>query len=367
MPEIKEVRSPSDLKDFIKLPFSIYRNDPLWTPELIRDQREYFSEKNPFLRENRVRLYVAKKNGMVTGRIASIINHTHLRLHNDSTGFFGFFESVDEMDTASILFRTVEGDLKLDGLKRIMGPMNFSTNEQCGFLVEGFETPPMIMTPHTPPYYNRLAEESGYMKAKDLLAFITDVPDRLPGKVERAASIAERQGISTRRVSKKTFMEDLRAFQEIYNNSWKDNWGFVPLGDEELRFLGKKLKPVYVPEMTLVAEKKGLPVGFIGLLPDLNMVLRKMNGRLTPLSIFRAMMEYRKIRQARLLLLGIRPGFRHRGVDGLLFRDAFSHVRGRYDRVEFSWILEDNLPVIRLAEMINGQIYKRYRIYEKPL
>lgn len=368
MVEIRRVDSKKDLSEFIKLPFRLYKDDPLWAGELIHDQKLYFSRKNPFVRKNDVRFFVALKHGKVVGRIASIINRTHISTHNEMVGFFGFFETVNDIEVSSKLLGTVEDTLKTAGMKAVRGPMNFSTNEECGLLITGYDSPPMIMTPHNPPYYNQLLLADGYKKIKDLLAFITNIPEKLPDKVDRVASIAKRNGVTTRKVTKKTFFNDLKAFQEIYNDAWKDNWGFVPLEDDELRFLGKRLKPVFVPELTLVAERDREPIGFIGLLPDFNRVLRKMKGRLTPVSILKAIFEYRKIKELRLLLLGIRPKYRNRGVDALLFSDAFPHVRTKgYEKVEFSWILEDNLPVIRLVEMINGRLYKKFRIYEKDI
>lgn len=368
MIEVRRVESKKDLLEFIKLPFKLYKDDPFWAGELLHDQKQYFSLKNPFIKKNDVKLFIALKNGVTLGRIASILNRAHIEKHNERTGFFGFFESVNDGEVSSKLLQTVENTLIDSGMNSIRGPMNFSTNEQCGFLIEGFDTPPMIMTPHNPGYYNQLLEASGYKKAKDLLAFITDVPEKLPDKVERVASIARKNGVITRRVTRKTFYDDLKAFQEIYNDAWKDNWGFVPLEDDELQFLGKRLKPVFVPELTLVAEKNGEPIGFLGLLPDFNRVLRRMKGKLSPVSVLKAIFEYRKIKELRLLLLGIRPKYRNRGVDALLFSDAFPHVRGKgYERVEFSWILEDNLPVIRLVEMIEGRLYKKFRVYEKSV
>jgi hypothetical protein len=224
------------------------------------------------------------------------------------------------------------------------------------------------MTPHNPPYYNDMMEKYGMRKAKDLYAFIHSVRESLPEKVLRVAVIAEKRGITVRPVEKKRFNEEMRVFKEVYNSAWEKNWGFIPLTDEELDYLGERLKQIAVPELTLIAEDNGEPVGFMGLLPDFNYVLKHMNGNLNPLTILKALYYSRKITDLRLLLLGIKREYRNRGVDALLFREGFAGVRkGGYKRIEFSWILEDNIAVQRIIDMIGGRLYKRYRVYEKEI
>lgn len=284
------------------------------------------------------------------------------------TGFFGFFESVSDQEVSNALLYTVCNELKGRGMKTIRGPMNFSTNEECGFLVEGFGLYPMLMTPYNPPYYDSLMKGYGMQKAKDLFAFIHDVRHKLPEKVLRVAAIAEKRGIRVRPADKKRFNEEMRIFKDVYNSAWEENWGFIPLTDEELDYLGGRLRQIAVPELTLIAEDDGKPVGFMGLLPDFNYVLKQMKGSLNPVTILKALYYARKIKDLRLLLLGIKREYRNRGVDALLFREGFEGIRkGGYRRVEFSWILEDNLPVQRLVEMIGSRLYKKYRIYEKAL
>lgn len=362
-----EAKSQREIEEFIGFPFSLYRDDPFYSPELIRDQREHLSDKNPFFRHSKVKYFLIKAGGETLGRVASIVNLLHNEYHMEKTGFFGFYESVDSREAASGLLGAVSEDLRYAGMERMRGPMNFSTNEQCGFLVEGFDTPPMLLTPYNPAYYSVLMSDCGLEKVKDLLAYIRTLPEELPDKVMRVAEIAERRGIRVREVQKKRFIEELMVFKEIYNRAWAENWGFVPMTDEELKYMGRRLKPVVVTRLTLIAEKDGEPVGFLGLLPDFNLVLRSMKGRLTPSSILRAFLNYKKMRDLRLLLLGVTPFYRRRGVDALMFREAFKYIKGRYDRVEFSWILEYNEPTKRLVEMIEGTEYKRYRIYEKAL
>jgi len=330
--------------------------------------REQFSIKNPFFQHAEVEYFLARKSEKTLGRVVSIINRRHIDFHNERAGFFGFFESVNDQEVSRCLLDAVRDALKAKGMTIMRGPMNFSTNEECGFLIEGFHNVPMLMTPHNPPYYNDMMEQYGMQKAKDLYAFIYTVKESLPEKVLRVAAIAEKRGVQVRPVDKRKFHEEMLVFKEVYNSAWKKNWGFIPLTDEEMQHLGERLKQIAVPELTLIAEDDGEPVGFMGLLPDFNYVLRHMKGRLNPVSILKALYYSRKITDLRLLLLGIKKEYRNRGVDALLFREGFKGVKsGGYKRVEFSWVLEDNIPVQRIVEMLGGRLYKKYRIYEKPV
>jgi hypothetical protein len=366
--EVIEVKSKKDLDDFIKLPCSLYSKDSLYVPPLIKEMQRQFSDKNPFFLHAKARYFLSKKDGKFAGRIISIINQRYIELHNERAGFFGFFESINNQEVASALLDRVSETLRKEGIEIIRGPMNFSTNEECGFLIEGLNEPPLLMTPYNPPYYNVLMEGYGMKKAKDLYAYICDIPGELPEKILRVAEIAEKRGVRVRPIDRKEFDSEMRIFRDIYNSAWEKNWGFIPITEEETIHLAHRLKSIVVPELTLIAEKDNLSVGFMGMLPDFNFVLKKMEGKLNPLTLVKAIYYSKKIRDLRLLLLGIRSGYRNKGVDALLFREGFKGVKkGGYKRVEFSWILEDNIPVQRLVEMIGGRLYKKYRIYEKRL
>ncbi|TAL25682.1 MAG: hypothetical protein EPN94_04800 [Nitrospirae bacterium] len=363
-----EVKTAKDLDEFVRFPFFLYSKDTCYVPQLIKETIEQFSDKNPFFKHSTVRYFIAEKEGKCAGRIASIVNQRHIKFHDEKAGFFGFFECANDPEVSSSLLDKACIELKKEGMELIRGPMNFSTNEECGFLFEGFNEPPMLMTPYNMPYYNELMETYGMDKSKDLYAFIYYVKDKLPEKILRVAAIAEKRGITVRPVEKKNFSEEMKAFKEVYNSAWEKNWGFIPLTDEELDYLGSRLKQIAVPDMTLIAEDKGKPVGFMGMVPDFNYVLRQMNGKINPMTIMKALYYSRKIKDLRMLLLGIRAEYRNKGVDAILFREGFKGVKkGGYKRVEFSWILEDNIPIQRLVEMIGGRLYKKYRIYEKRL
>lgn len=366
--DVIEVRSRKELGQFIDFPYTLYAHDPLYAPPLKREIREHLTAKNPFFRHADVTYFLAEKDGKIAGRVASIINRRHREFHNEDAGFFGFFESVDAPEVSGRLLDRAARDLRMKGMKMMRGPMSFSTNEECGLLIEGFDFPPMLMTPYNPPYYRDLIEHYGMEKIKDLFAYHYDVQETPPEKVVRVAAIAEKRGIRTRSLDKKNFQEEMRVFREVYHSAWEQNWGFIPLTDDELSYLADRLKQIVVPELTLIAEDQGVPVGFLGLVPDFNSVLRRMHGRLTPFSLMKAVYYSRKITGLRLLLLGIRRAYRNRGVDALLIRDAFRGIKkGGYREVEFSWILEDNIPIQRIIEMADGRHYKTYRIYEKSL
>lgn len=367
--EIKEASKKSDLDAFIKFPLRLYADDPFYVPQLTRDLKVHYSAANPFLRQAEVKFFLAFKDGRPVGRIASVINPDHNNYHNENTGFFGFFESVNDPRVAEALLKSVAAELNRKGLRVMRGPMNFSTNDECGFLIQGYDSLPVLMMPYNPPYYNDLMAGSGMAKAKDLYAynyFFTGTP---PEKVVRVAALAKKKGITVRPIDMKNFLRDMGGFKEVYNSAWKDNWGFIPLSDEELSYSAGRLKQLVIPEFTLLAELNGETVGFLGFLPDFNSVLKQMHGRLTPITLAKALYYSRKITGLRVLLYGTKPEYRNRGVDAALLAVGYDNIikRGGYRNVEFSWILEDNVPVQRIIEMFGATLYKKYRIYEKKI
>lgn len=368
MIEVIPADDKKNFKEFINLPFRLYSNDPLWVPPLISDIKEQFSAQNPFFGHGEVMPFIARISNRTVGRITAIHNQIHVDFHNEKAGFFGYFDCIDENNVARRLFEETGKWLGIKGLTLMRGPMNFSVHEECGLLVEGFDESPMIMMPYNFSYYQKLIENCGLTKAKDLYAYITEVMTDFPDKVHRVGKIAESQGIRVRSVNLKHFLEEMMIFKGIYDSAWEKNWGHIPMTDKELEHMVKKLKPVIVPELVLIAESNNGPVGFMMFLPDLNYVLKKINGKLFPFGIFKALWYSRKIKNVRLLLLGIKEGFRRRGVDSLLFIEGLKvlHKIG-YEKMELSWVLEDNYPVQRIIETMQGRLYKKYRIYEGKL
>lgn len=366
--KIIEVKDKKGLNDFVTFPLSLYKNNPLYASPLIKDMMEHLSEKNPFFSKAKAKFFIAYREGKPAGRIAGIVNYAHLEFHNDSAGFFGLFECIKDGDVARALFDAVKQFLREKGLKIMRGPMNLSTNEECGFLYEGFDTPSMIMIPYNFWYYNELAESYGMKKVKDLYCFIVDVPKELPSKIERIARYAEQQGIKARTVNLKNLKEELYAFMEVYNEAWRQNWGFIPITKEEIDYMAEKLKPIAIPELVIIAEKDSEPIGFFGAIPDFNEVLRRIKGRLTPLAIVKALYYRRKIESMRLLLFGVKRDFRRKGVESIMLREAFKGaVKYGFKKCEFSWILEDNYDTINLTQIVGAKRYKTLRIYEKKI
>ena len=369
--EITEVKTKKDLREFIKLPFALYGADPMYSPLPVTEQKKHFNpDKNPFYKDAQVKLFLLEKDGKISGRIASVIDRRHLAYHGDGAGFFGFYESVNDVAVARALLDRVEAELKGAGLRTMRGPMSFSTNDEFAFQIEGFREPPMIMTPYNPPWYNDLMAACGMKKAKDLVAYIRDMALPLPEKVRRVAGLAEKKGVAVRLADMKKLNRELSVFREVYNSSWKDNWGFIPITPEEVDVMAEQLKGVLVPELTIIAQAGEGPVGFLGIVPDVNQVLRVLRGRLTPLRIIKALYRFPRIDALRLMLLGVKKEWRGRGVEALMIKKGFEGIKKfgkKYKRIEFSWILEDNLPVIHISEMIGGHVYKRYRVYEREI
>ena len=368
MIEVLPADDKKTFKEFLHFPFQLYTKDSLWVPPLLRDIKEQFSPRNPFFKHAEVTPFIAHFHGNVVGRIAAIYNEAHIQFHREKAGFFGFFECIDENAVAKALIDRVKHWLRSKGISLLLGPMNFSSNEEWGLLVQGYDHSPSLMMPYNLPYYQSLLEVCGFTKAKDLFAYELDIPEKLPEKTYRVASIAEKQGVTVRPVNIKDFQREMSVFKSVYNSAWEKNWGFVPMTDEEIEYMAKKLKTIIVPELALIAECNGKAIGFMMCLPDFNYVLKKLNGRLFPFGVLKALWYSRKIKNLRLLLLGITQGYRRRGVDALLFTEALKASKGKgYKKVEFSWILEDNYPAKRIIETMNGRLYKIYRIYETEI
>lgn len=365
---IETVEDERGLKDFIKLPWKIYKNDPFWVPPLIQDQKAIFSKDNPFYEHADVSLFLAKEKEMTVGRIAAIINYKHIEFHQEKAGFFGFFESIPNYDVAKGLLNTAKDWLKDSGMEIIRGPMNFSTNEECGLLIEGFDSSPLLMMPYNPPYYADYIERYGLKKAKDLFAYIIDVPKELPERILKTAEIAKGHGIKVRKIDMKNFDREIGAFKDVYNSAWSKNWGFIPMTDKEIKWMAKRLKQIIVPDLGLIAEVNGKPAGFFLALPDYNYVLKRLNGRLGLSGIIKIIWYSRKIPEVRLLILGILKEYRKRGIDALFYHEAWKAGKKRgFKKAEFSWVLEDNLIVQKAVEIVGARLYKKYRIYEMKI
>jgi len=366
--QVEPVRSTSSLKEFIRFPWEVYRGDSNWVPPLIVDQRFLFDKtKHPFHEHGEVQPFLARRNGRIVGRIAGIINRAHNEFHKDTVGFFGFFESIDDMEVARALFQAAGDFVKERGMTTLRGPMNFSTNEECGLLCEGFDRPPAVMMTYNPRYYIRLLEDAGFQKAKDLLAYQMTRPD-LSERLQRLGpALEKRLQLQVRKLSMKNFWVDVWRFRDIYNKAWESNWGFVPMTDGEFEKLAKDLKLIVDPDLVWFAENSdGQPVGASLALPDVNQALAKVNGRLFPFGLLKLLYYKKRVNGVRVMAMGVIPEYRRRGVDVVFYWRTYEEgVKKGHTWGEFSWILEDNEPMKEAAAMIGAKPYKIYRIYER--
>jgi GNAT superfamily N-acetyltransferase len=354
---------------FIAFPYALHRRDRGWGPPLRRDVRTLLSDaKNPFFAHAEAEHFLAERSGEAVGRITAIHNRAHNELHRDRVGFFGFFESIDDAAVAGALFDRAGEWLAERGLDVMRGPASFSTNDEAGLLVDGFETPAALMMPHNPRYYAGLVEGAGFRKAKDLLAYRRAF-DRPPERLRIVARrLRKRRGIAVRSLDRARFEQEVELVKRLYNLAWERNWGFVPMSDAEIDFLAAQLRPVVVPELVAFAEHEGRPVGFTVAVPDLNVALRKNpSGRLFP-GILRVLLARRGIDRLRVLLLGIVPEWRGKGVDALLVEKVWdeAHQRG-FRWAEAGWVLEDNHAMRNGLVNLGFEVYKTYRLYDKPI
>jgi len=367
---VKPVASRQDLETFIRFPWQVYDGDLCWTPPLLADQRKFFNRAiNPFCEHADVALCLAvDASGRPVGRIALTADRAHNAFQSERTGFFGFFEALDEPGVAACLLDHARQWMRERGLRKMLGPMNLSTNHECGLQVDGFERPSMIGIPYNPPRYQKLLEEWGLVKAKDLLSLYL-VPKVVPEYLERAvARISQRNRFHLRSLRMDRFQEELDILWDVYNTAWEKNWGFVPMNRNEFLFAANELKAIANPRLCFVAEVDGEPVGFSLTLPNINPVLKKMNGRLLPFGWLRFLCGKKNIGSFRVITLGIKKPFRRMGIDVALYHATYKEVaRIRASLVEMSWVLEDNTPMMAPLLRIGGKEYKRHRIYERQL
>ncbi|HEX37918.1 MAG TPA: N-acetyltransferase [Candidatus Cloacimonetes bacterium] len=367
---VKKVASHADLMEFIKLPWSVYKNDSKWVPPLISMEKERLdSGKGAYYKNAEVQLFLAYRKDRPVGRIAAHINHTHNEFHNDQVGFFGFFECLPDYEAAEALFNVANDWLRKRGKNIIRGPMNFSTNDECGLLVHGFGFSPVVMMTYNPQYYESFISKYGFDKAKDLYAYhvhMTEMPERFERLVGK---IRERSNLEIRKMSKKHYLEDVNKVFDIYNDAWQYNWGFVPMTRAEMAELAKGLKSIIDFDLVFLVYQNDKPVAFSLSLPDVNQVLIKVrNGRLLPFGWLKLMLGMGHINQVRVVTLGIVKNYKNSGIDTLLYYETIKNCwkKGIHD-AEMSWILEDNLRMTRPIERMGGKIYKTYRVYDKAI
>ncbi|MGA9284734.1 MAG: hypothetical protein WBV85_04765 [Solirubrobacteraceae bacterium] len=373
--EVRPVRSRSDLNTFIKLPWRLYRNERNWVAPLLMDVKKRLDQKkNPFFKHTDAQYFLAYRGSEPVGRISAHIDRNLNEFQDNEWGLFGWFECEDDPEAARALLSTAELWLRERGRDRMVGPMDFTTNDECGLLIEGHERPPIILCPWHHPYYQRLFEQDiGMTKAMDLYMwslYVTERENVHSAIWDMADKLESEHGIVCRNFRKKDLQEEVSRFLEVYNAAWERNWGFVPLTEEEVRHYAKDLGPVLDENWAMVAEKKdtGEVVGAALTLPDFNQVLAKMNGRLLPFGWITALRERKKIDSVRVFALGVKPEYQHTGVAARFYQMHFDAAESTPQKGgEMGWILEINKPMNRAMEGMGGKIVRRYRVYEREL
>jgi GNAT superfamily N-acetyltransferase len=372
--EIIEVKTAKEKKVFIDFEWEINKNTPNWVSPLKMERTKILNiKKNPFFQHSEIQLFLAKKDGKISGRIAAITNENYTKFQKDDAGFWGFFDCIDDQETANALFDAAANWLKNKNRDKMIGPMNPSLNDEAGLLIDGFDTPPYIMMTHNPEYYSKLVDGYGNKKAKDVFALHVTVEDantHISEKMRRVADkTMKRYKIKLREIDLKNFKKDVNTIMEIYNDAWSDNWGFVPFTDAEIDILAADLKQITDPRMVLFAEISGEPIGFIVTIPNINEVLVNIpNGKLFPSGVFKLLTGIKKIKTLRVIILGIKKGHQRSGLGANLYLKSILLAKELgYEASEMSWILEDNYTMIRPLEDFGAKKYKKYRIYTYPL
>jgi GNAT superfamily N-acetyltransferase len=366
-------RGSREVSRFLEVSYRIYRDDPLWVAPLLMDLKKVFTDANPLFEHAEMQLWVARRDGQDVGRIAAILDRNYSRVAKEPAVFFGFYECVNDAEVSGRLFREVSEWARQKGIKRILGPMNPTTNDECGLLVKGFDSSPVFMMTYNPDYYPALVEAEGFRKTKDLLAFHIDLAGIPMDRLSRiAAKIRQRNpDLVFRPVRRKTLTQDLAKVKEVYNAAWEDNWGFVPMTDAEVDFMAERLKPLLMEGLIWLAEAGKEPVGFLLAMPDYNIPLKPLGGRLlTPkiIGFLPYLFGWKYPPRTRVLTLGVKQPYRGKGLESAMLIEGLRVGMGVGVREsEASWILEDNLMMCRVLETIGGKPYKTYRLYEKAV
>lgn len=370
------------IREFVAFPWELYRNDPQWTPPLNADLlgsrllglSGLLTAEHPYHRHAEVTHFLARRGTRVVGRVSAAVNRRFNDFHGVELGSFGFFECENDFEAAATLLDAAYGWCKSRGMSAMRGPGEYSnaTHERQGVLIDGFDTPPTVECTHNPPYYAGLLERWGLSKVKDYHAYLIDIADTPVDRLTRIAdSVRRRTGIETRPADMSRFDDEIRTVIHIYNQAWSENWGFLPLTDDEASAVADTLKPIVDPGLVRFATVDGEAVAVLGAFPDPNWALKPTwgpAGDSDGVRLARLLIQRRRIPRVRLMFFGVVPGFRVRGIDALLFHETYRYGVARgYESVEASLLLEDNDLIIRASEAFGGRRYKTWRIYERPI
>ncbi len=378
MLDIQHITTRGDKAAFINYPYDLYRGEAHWRPPLRMERRDHMSaDKNPAMADYDVAYFLARRGGLIVGRIAAFINHIHLRTHNDQSGHFGFFDCEANPETGAGLLEAAQDWLRARGMQRMTGPSQWSVNDECGLLVDGFDTPPVMMMPYGRPDYQAMIEAAGMSKAIDMLAFQADLHAGYPRPkaTQMMVKLAEKDpDITVRPMRQGHYMDEVRLVMDIFNDAWSENWGFIPFSDAQITHMAKDIRPLIFKEGFWVGEIGGEPVAYIWMIPDLNSAVHDLHGKLLPLGWAKLLtrLKVTGVKQARIPLMGLRKSY-HNNRKGLavvakLCETVFEAARNKgFTHCELSWILEDNASMIRICEQASAVPYKTYRMYEKSL
>lgn len=368
---VSTVRSNEERDEFIKFPWRIYRNDSAWVPPLLIERKEFLDrKKHPFYRHGDAALFLARRNGEIVGRIMASDDPNYNALHETNVGCFGLFESIDDVEVSNSLFDAANRWLRDRGRTEIMGPIDYSTNYVCGLLIDGFEHPPTLLTAHNPPYYARLIEANGFQKEVDWYAWWFDPKNAPVSRLRRLVDArAKKTRVKVRSFNLRDLVGESQRLAAIFNQAWENNWGFVPFTRAESEQMAKEMRLLIDPSMTLIAEIDNAPVGFVICVPDINVALKEINGRLTrfglPVGLIKLLWLRRKIRKARFVALGVLEKFRRAGIAEMLVLRVLEEGASRGFTAELSQTLENNVMVNRFIEAVGATRYKTYRIYRR--
>jgi GNAT superfamily N-acetyltransferase len=373
--EVRPVRGRRETTRFIKLPFRLHRSSPRWVPPLISERRRFLDRRrNPYFQHAEAEYFLAWRGGEPVGRITAHVDHRWDEFQGGNDGLFGFFECEDDPEVASALLEAAAEWLRERGRERLLGPMDFSTNDECGLLIEGYDYPALILEPWHPRYYRTLLEGLGLSKRIDLLIWELYLGqlkrgDQLHQFIHQAAEqSANEHGVRIRKMRRADLEAEIGRFMDVYNEAWGSNWGFVPITEEEVAFQARNLRPILSEDWAMIAERDGEVVGAALTLPDVNQVLARMNGRLLPVGWLRFLRGRRRIDRIRVFALGVKPAYQHMGVAAALYvRHVETAARMPQKGGTMGWILETNEPMNRAMEGMGGKIVKRYRLYEREL
>ncbi|RME63163.1 MAG: hypothetical protein D6782_10810, partial [Alphaproteobacteria bacterium] len=364
------------LDGFVRVPWTVFRNDPHWSPPLLFERKQLLSPKhNPYFYHAEARLWLATRDGAPVGRISAQVDQLVQRHMGAGTGQFGFFDAIEDKGLAQALFDEAEAWLKARGMTRALGPFSLSINEEAGLLYDGFDTPPCLMMGHARPYYAAHVEACGYRKAKDMDAYWYRLADGMPPAIARMLAWGDNNPrLEVRNLDKRAWRQEIATVLDIFNDAWRDNWGFVPLTEAEIDKMARDLKPLIHPPIARICEYNGAPIAFMISLPDLNRMTRDLDGRLLPFGWAKlaARLMHRRYKVVRVALMGVRQNLqrtRHGAASSLMLIDTIRRnaMADGITHAELSWILEDNHAMRGILEAIGAHVYKRYRLYEKAL